>query len=439
MVEAYSKNGGPVTAIDTGTPIPVSVEYVESQLTELWRDVAEAAQARGGVQGVTTAQVLNLLIRVESPEAVGDYMRDIEHITGRHPCRVILMVSNPHDDMPVQARVSIHCQLPPAGGRQVCCEEIIIESGLQSNRQVPAAVIPLILSDLPVFLWWPRGAPFDDYLFRTLADSINRLIIDSAMFENPEGTLSKMADRIKSHWPNIAVSDMNWGRLLSWREIVASFFDPPPLRPYLERIDRVTIEFSPGKRGVVNRAQALLAAGWLASRLGWQPVEPVYQLVRVPGDRPPVARLLLQSGKRPITITLRPHTEESDVPGAICRIELEVSGQNTDGRPEAIFAVGIDHDAGESACVEVQVEGAGPTRRQVQLEKPTRATLLDQELEVFSRDRVYEQALEMVGAFIQARSSRETEGVRRITTGEPISAGAYRTRPPGAPPTRPRG
>ena len=368
MVEAYSKNGGPVTAIDTGTPIPVSVEYVESQLTELWRDVAEAAQARGGVQGVTTAQVLNLLIRVESPEAVGDYMRDIEHITGRHPCRVILMVSNPHDDMPVQARVSIHCQLPPAGGRQVCCEEIIIESGLQSNRQVPAAVIPLILSDLPVFLWWPRGAPFDDYLFRTLADSINRLIIDSAMFENPEGTLSKMADRIKSHWPNIAVSDMNWGRLLSWREIVASFFDPPPLRPYLERIDRVTIEFSPGKRGVVNRAQALLAAGWLASRLGWQPVEPVYQLVRVPGDRPPVARLLLQSGKRPITITLRPHTEESDVPGAICRIELEVSGQNTDGRPEAIFAVGIDHDAGESACVEVQVEGAGPTRRQVQLD-----------------------------------------------------------------------
>ena len=30
---------------------------------ELWRDVAEAAQAKGGAQSVTTAQVLNLVIR----------------------------------------------------------------------------------------------------------------------------------------------------------------------------------------------------------------------------------------------------------------------------------------------------------------------------------------------------------------------------------------
>ncbi len=189
----------------------------------------------------------------------------------------------------------------------------------------------------------------------------------------------------------------------------------------------------------MNRAQALLAAGWLASRLNWQPVEPVYQLVHSPGDQPPVARLSLQSGRRPIVITLRPHMEESDVPGAIHKIGLEVSGQSAEGKPEAAFMVGMDSKGGESAWVEVRVEGASPTRRQVQLEKPTRAILLDQELEVFSRDRVYEQALEMVGAFIQARSSRETEGVRRITTGEPISAGAYRTRPPGAPPTRPRG
>ena len=36
------------TSLDTGAPVPVAVEYVEAQLSELWRDVAEAAQAKGG-------------------------------------------------------------------------------------------------------------------------------------------------------------------------------------------------------------------------------------------------------------------------------------------------------------------------------------------------------------------------------------------------------
>ena len=38
------------TGVDTGAPVPVAMEYVESQLMELWRDVAEAAQASGGAQ-----------------------------------------------------------------------------------------------------------------------------------------------------------------------------------------------------------------------------------------------------------------------------------------------------------------------------------------------------------------------------------------------------
>ena len=33
------------STIDSGAPIPVAVEYVDSQLNELWRDVAEAAVA----------------------------------------------------------------------------------------------------------------------------------------------------------------------------------------------------------------------------------------------------------------------------------------------------------------------------------------------------------------------------------------------------------
>src|SRR5215210_4326637 len=274
--------------IDSGAPVPVLVEQVEEQLHGLWRDVADTAQRKVGGQAVMMAQVLNLIVHTESYSAANEYMKDIDQITGRHPGRVIMTVADQADDqMPVQAWVSIHCQLPPTGGRQVCSEQVTVASGKESQRQLPAAVIPLLISDLPVFLWWPRGAPFDDNLFRQLADSLNRLIVDSATFENPEGALSRMSERLRSGWPHLSCTDMNWGRLTRWRELVAQFFDSAALRPYLDRITNVNIDVALAKEGgPMNRAQALLVAGWLASRLGWRPADQVYQLLRSDGDRP---------------------------------------------------------------------------------------------------------------------------------------------------------
>ena len=121
--------------LDSGAAIPVAVEYVDAQLNELWRDVAEAAQAKGGTQAVTTAQVLNLIVRATSYKSANGYVEAIERITGRHPCRVLVATTDPEETaIPVQAWVSIHCQLPPTGGRQVCCEQVTIVAGGESTR-----------------------------------------------------------------------------------------------------------------------------------------------------------------------------------------------------------------------------------------------------------------------------------------------------------------
>src|SRR5437868_1868128 len=256
MIGRLQQHNHDDSSIDTGTPVPVTIDYVDAQLTQLWRDVAEAAQAKGGVSAVTMAQVLNLILKADSLDATNEYIADIDNVTGSHPARVVAIVVDPVDnEMPLQAWVSIHCQLPPSGGKQVCAEQIFVSGGTQTVRQIPAAVIPLLLSELPVFLWWPKGSPFDDYLFRQLADSLDRLIIDSSMFENPEGTLAKMSTRVKNDWPRLACTDMNWGRVTRWRELVAQFFDGAALRPYLDRINQVTIDFALSKHGApANRA-----------------------------------------------------------------------------------------------------------------------------------------------------------------------------------------
>src|SRR5688572_2547828 len=146
-------------SVSSGAPISVGVEYVEAQLEELWHEVAEAAQIGGGVQGVTATHVLNVVVRAENEEAGEAYLRDVEAVTGRHPNRTVVMVADAEaeqEEMPVQAWVSIRCQLPPGGGRQVCAEEVTVKACGDAVRQMPAAVIPILVPDLPVFLWWPR-------------------------------------------------------------------------------------------------------------------------------------------------------------------------------------------------------------------------------------------------------------------------------------------
>lgn len=418
--------------LDSGAPVPVLLDHVEEQFHGLWRNVAETAQSKLGDQAVMMAQVLNLIVRAESYDAANDYTADIDQITGRHPGRAIMTIIDPTDEqMALQAWVSIHCQLPPTGGRQVCCEQVTVAGGGDAAKQMPAAIIPLLLSELPVFLWWPRGTPFDDNLFKQLADSLNRLIVDSATFENPEGALSRMAERLRSSWPHLSYTDMNWGRLTRWRELVAQFFDSAALRPYLDRITDVTIDVALSKAGTsVNRAQGLLAAGWLASRLGWHPVDPVYQLVSAEGDRPSSTRLSLKSGKRSVTVLVNAGPWTCDVPGDIQSIKLEVAGSDGTGEAEATFRVSLDQEHGEQATTSIDIKGTTPTVRNIQLESLTRAELLDNELEVFSHDKVYEEALDIAGAFIRGNSRRDQpEGPRKLSGGEPMSAGTQRPRP----------
>ena len=410
--------------------MPVTVEQVDSYFGRLWRNVAETAQARGGsAQTVTVAQVLNLVVNAGTYEQANECAADLEHITGRHPCRIINIVRDAKEgEEPVQAYVSIHCKVSPAGGRQVCSELVTVVATTPDARQVPAAVIPILISDLPTFLWWPHGSPFDDDLFRSLADSADRLIVDSATFENPEGTLSKMSHRLKTNWPKTACTDMNWGRVTHWREMVAQFFDGPALRPYLDRISNITISFALSEKSGVNRAQALLLAGWLASRLGWLPADNAYVLLRVDNSAPTV-RLSLRAGQRPVTITLQGEKKATEVRGDIHSVRLEV-GSGGSENPEASFTVALPDKNDEHATTCIEIEGVETTTRPLHMAPLTRSELLDTELEVFSHDKIYEESLDMVGEFIQSSVKKpDPSSPRKLVSGEPMSAGAQAPRP----------
>jgi glucose-6-phosphate dehydrogenase assembly protein OpcA len=111
-------------------------------------------------------------------------------------------------------------------------------------------VLPLLISDLPVFCRW-RGRPeWDSPAFQQLVDVTDRLVVDSTEWPDVPADyadLARLFDRV-------AVSDIAWDRTERWRGLLASLW------PGIADVKSITV------RG--TRAQAHLLRGWLVSRLG---------------------------------------------------------------------------------------------------------------------------------------------------------------------------
>ena len=76
----------------------------------------------------------------------------------RHPSRTLLLVPHPDEPDGLDAELSLRCF--PVGDRAVCGE--VIELALRGDRaSAPASIVlPLLISDLPVFCRWRGEPPF---------------------------------------------------------------------------------------------------------------------------------------------------------------------------------------------------------------------------------------------------------------------------------------
>ncbi len=191
-------------------------------------------------------------------------------INPRQPGRAIIMEvlpSNGSASQALEAWVTLHCSRPSGGHQQVCGEQITLEAHPEAVRSLPGAVLALLLTNVPSFLWWQSGNPLAHPILKELAPAIDRLIVDSYTFAEPERDLAAVAGAMADPHFHAVISDLSWARLGTWRYQTAQIFDAPALRPYLNRLKRVTVTYCAG-----TPVLAWLFAGWLASRLGWRPV-----------------------------------------------------------------------------------------------------------------------------------------------------------------------
>lgn len=312
-------------------------------------------------------------------------------IAAQNPCRVITLCPQIGVEEGISVQVSAYCPVQKqSGSRLICCEYISLRGDKQSLGQTGDLIESLMIADLPKFVWWKATPNPEQDLFKRLAEACNCLILDSSYFSDPESEFLKMQELIESE---TYVADLNWHRLSPWQELAAAAFDPPERRQALVEIDRVTIDYEKG-----NAAQALMYLGWLASRLGWQPmrytesVENDYELSHIwfegPGDRPIEAELAAV-----------PTADWGEVSGDL--IALRLASTNPDADCGTILC------SETTGCMRMEAGGSAQSSRTEQvtaLSDQKAEFLLGQQLQRWGRDFLYEESLAVTAQMLRLRS-----------------------------------
>jgi glucose-6-phosphate dehydrogenase assembly protein OpcA len=366
----------------------IDVAGIERELTALWQHASEDQETGG----VIRSSILNLLVYVpQNAEAaiVDDILTDI---TASYPCRAVLMIADSSAAQPkLEAQVTSRCSLPTGTSKQVCCEQVTITAAGTGVSDVPSAVTPLLLSDLPVYLWW-RAVPSiqDKTLFRKLADISDRVIIDSALFNDPHGDFASMAAVLNATPRWTAISDLNWARLTAWRALLAGFYDVLDYRPFLDQLDQVVIKYAPSSTSLSAIApRALLLGAWLASRLGW----------RVDAN---AAKRTEESTSFEFSVDNRAirvefaHTSRDIEPGHLALVTLRSKAEQS-----VSFAVRRSAD-GQRIETSVTRGDEKRVQRVLGYEGLSEGELLGKELEILGHDRIYEQAVLVAGEMVNA-------------------------------------
>ena len=359
---------------------PVEIGQIEAELRRGWREEANRAM-REGTPLVTRTSVLNLIVRASSPEEVARVATAIQRLGVHHPSRTIIILAQPEEaeDHALRAWVKSHLLAQPGGTRRLRVEQVTIAAGGETARHLPGLVDPLLVSELPNFLWWLREPPFRTREFSRMTDLVDRLIVDSASFRDPARAFHELAELTVIPY-GVAVSDFAWTRLRPWRELVAQFFDPPEQLPSLGAIEQVEVTYEPqGTDWYSGFSEGVLALGWACSRLGWHVQESPSR------EGPGAFRWRLRAGGRTIDAVLRPDHGPDGIVG-LRRITL-TAGDDYPGR----FVVYRE----DPFHLATNVDVSGVPR----LDRLMRATLLDgndlllHSLNQFGHDRVYDGAL----------------------------------------------
>lgn len=375
----------------------LDVEMIERELTELWKQTSGDTRPEDDF-AVLRSRVANLLVYLGQESDLSELSGIVSELTQMHPSRVLLLQAAKNEpDRDIEISIETFCDADKRSGRKrLCCEEVTLKASGSFVSELPSAALPLLVPDLTSFLWWKDSlATKPDEVFDVLLRASDRLIVDSAEFADPSTELIALTTLfINQDYAHVGISDLNWARLTAWRALLAGFYDVPAYRALLDGVDTVRIDYlAPEPARTVVAPQALLFAGWLASRLGWN----------LSGDQAPrrinetfVFNFSKKEGveERQIVLELNRVERDAGKPGRLVQVVLESGSQQP-----AAFTVARSAD-NLHLVTEALVKEDVHRGRVVPVRNRSAAQLLGREMEILCNDQIYQEALAVAAVMI---------------------------------------
>ncbi|MGH2442248.1 MAG: glucose-6-phosphate dehydrogenase assembly protein OpcA [Chloroflexota bacterium] len=350
----------------------VDVTMLEGHLTDLWKTLAR----KKDMQPVRT-HIFNLVVYVGEHAHAHRILDSLNALGQLHPSRTVVLIADLNKtESTIDAEVILRAD--SSQSISVCHEQVLLTVHGRAADHLSSVVIPLVLPELPTYLWWPGQPLFGHRMFHRLLSSADHLVVDSAQFESPGDSLADLARLCTG--PH-GVTDFNWARLTPWREIITQFFDGERMLQHVRHIQSMRLEFGKGggSQGEVT-SSVLLLLGWMANQLDWVPDTTL--------DRPAqngVTLSVLQRERRiPIDLVFREHG-----PDNACRLmNIEIRSKPPGSTP-AVFRVSRSSDL-QHVRTSIKVGDETEISRVLPLEVRDDVELLAAELEITGQDNLYD-------------------------------------------------
>jgi glucose-6-phosphate dehydrogenase assembly protein OpcA len=205
-------------------------------------------QGRRAIGTPAVGMVLTMVI-VTDEENAYDAIKAAEEASHEHPSRTLVVIKR-HARTP-RDRTNSHLDAEVRVGADAGTgETVILRTYGEVSDHADSVVLPLLLPDAPVVVWWPVEAP-ENPSKDPLGALAQRRITDLYAVENP---LEVLATRVRSYAPGD--TDLAWTRLTPWRSMLAA------------ALDQARAEIISGAvEAEADNPAAELLARWLEARL----------------------------------------------------------------------------------------------------------------------------------------------------------------------------
>jgi glucose-6-phosphate dehydrogenase assembly protein OpcA len=205
-------------------------------------------QARRAIGTPAVGMVLTLVI-VTDEENAYDALKAADDASHEHPSRTLVVIRrvsrSPRDR--TRSRLDAEVRVGADAGTG---ETVVLRLYGEASDHAQSVVLPLLLPDAPVVVWWPVGAPRDPAK-DPLGALGQRRVTDSYSAQKPIDELRARAD---SYEPGD--TDLAWARITPWRSVLAAALDQV-------RCEVISAEVT----GEDCNPSVELLAMWLADRL----------------------------------------------------------------------------------------------------------------------------------------------------------------------------